>query len=291
MAKTSALDKLKEKTADMKKPMFQQEIFIKSNLIVIPELRNLIPPLKSDEQEQLEGNLLENGIKDPLTVWETTPTEVRNGLDPESTSNELVADIAEDAKVYVLIDGHNRYDLAQKHALDYRINIDSFANMETVRDYMINYQLGRRNLAPQQSSYLRGLRYNKMKEGNKSGREVNVAEKLAEEYKVSARTIKRDSGFAKGVDELSAAMKQEVLSGQTPLPRSAVKTQARKKPEKPIESLDESMVSDSPSDKIQDSEVAKLQVDLKSFLKEDLSDKGTIKLLIEKANQLLRVLE
>lgn len=282
MAKTSALDKLKEKTADMKKPMFQQEIFIKSNLIVIPELRNLIPPLKADEQEQLEGNLLENGIKDPLTVWETTPAEVRNGLDPASTSNELVADIAEDAKIYVLIDGHNRYDLAQKHALDYRINIDSFANMETVRDYMINYQLGRRNLAPQQASYLRGLRYNTMKEGNKSGRQVNVAEKLAGEYKVSARTIKRDSGFAKEVDELSAEIKQQVLSGQTPLPRNAVKMLVRKKPETPIES---------PADEIQHREVAKLQVDLKNLLNKDLSEKGTVKLLVEKATQLLKMLK
>ena len=354
MAKTSPLDKLKEKTADMKKPMFQQEIFIKSNLIVLPELRSLIPPLKQEEKEQLESNLLANGIKDPLTVWETTPTVVRKGLDSKSASNRLLDGIVDDSKMYILIDGHNRHDLAEKHGLDYRINIESFADVETVRDYMINYQLGRRNLTPEQASYLRGLRYNKMKEGNKSGRELNVAEKLAGEYNVSARTIKRDAGFAKGMDELSPGLKQEVLSGQTLVPRGAVKALAKKKPTKPIESIDElnailekmpktfkslddlkerpedsddkksgtiasliegvmnsesAVVSakgsqkakiDSDSELVKfvkkdflaaDSEAAKLQMGLRNLLKEDLSKKETLRLLIEKANQLLEVLE
>ncbi|WP_373513775.1 hypothetical protein [Persicitalea sp.] len=354
MAKTSPLDKLKQKTADLKIPMFQQEIFIKSNLNVIPELRSLIPPLKADEQEQLEANLLANGIKDPLTVWETTVAVVKSGLDSKSASNQLLDGLADDAKIYVLIDGHNRYDLAQKHGLDYRINIESFDNMVTVRDYMINYQLGRRNLTPEQSSYLRGLRYNKLREGNKSGREVNVAEKLANEYNVSTRTIKRDSGFAKGMDELSPEFKQEVLSGQTQLPREAVKALAKKKPAKPIESLDElnavlekmpkafkslddlkgkpenadhkrsgtiadliqgvvasetttaeakdsgKAQEDSDSElikfvkedyRVEDSQAAKLQMRLKSLLNEDLSKKDTLKLLIEKANELLSVLE
>lgn len=354
MAKISPLEKLKEKTADMKKPMFQQEIFIKSNLFVLPELRGLIPPLKAEEQEQLEANLLANGIKDPLTVWETTPVVVKNGLDAKSISIQLVDGLSENDKIYVLIDGHNRYDLAQKHVLDYRINIESFEDMETVRDYMINYQIGRRNLTPEQTSYLRGLRYNKMKAGNKSGREVNVAEKLAEEYNVSTRTIKRDSDFAKGMDELSPDLKQEVLSGQTQLPRDAVKALAKKKPGKPVESIDElnailekmpksfkslddlkgnseapdkkksgtiadlikgvvasgtATVTEDTSKKeqkgadselikfvkqdyrAQDGEAAHLQMGLRSLLKEDLSKKETLKLLIEKANMLLSVLE
>ena len=354
MAKTSPLDKLKEKTADMKKPMFQQEIFIKSNLIVLPELRSLIPPLKQEEKEQLESNLLAKGIKDPLSVWETTPTVVRSGLGSESASNQLLDGVADDSKVYILIDGHNRHDLAENHGLDYRINIESFGDMEAVRDYMINYQLGRRNLTPEQASYLRGLRYNKMKEGNKSGRDVNVAEKLAGEYNVSPRTIKRDAGFAKGMDELSPGLKQEVLSGQTQVPRGAVKALAKKKPTKPVESIDElnavlekmpkafksldelkhkpedsdkkksgtiasliegvmasesgvasakgskETLADSDSELVKfvkedylaaDSEAAKLQIGIRNLLNEDLSKKETLNLLIEKANQLLSVLE
>jgi hypothetical protein len=238
MSKTRALDKLKEKTADLKPPVFTQEIFIKSNLVVLPELRNLIPPLREDEFQQLESNLLANGIKDPLTIWETTAPVVAAGLGEDSTSRGLLPDPESTGKVYVLIDGHNRFDLARKHKLDYRINILDFEDLEKVRDYMINFQLGRRNLTPEQASYLRGLRYNKMKEANRSDR-INVAQQLADEYSVSTRTIKRDSDFAKGMDGLSPELKNEVLAGRAKLPKSAAKALARNKPEKPIESLDE----------------------------------------------------
>ncbi len=238
MAKTRALDKLKEKTADLKPTVFTQEVYIKANLIVLPELRNLIPPLREDEFQQLESNLLANGIKDPLTIWETTATVVAEGLGPDSASLDLLPAKDDSNKVYVLIDGHNRYDLAMAHRLDYRINIIDFESLDKVRDYMINFQLGRRNLTPEQASYLRGLRYNKLKEGNRFDR-INVAQQLAEEYSVSTRTIKRDSDYAKGVDGLSPELKNEVLAGKAKLPRAAAKALARDKPDKPIETLDE----------------------------------------------------
>ncbi|HEV7347403.1 hypothetical protein [Telluribacter sp.] len=238
MAKTRALDKLKEKTADLKPAVFTHELAIKSNLIILPELRSLIPPLRAEESQQLESNLLTNGIKDPLTIWETTPEVVLNGLAPKSASRELVGDADSSGKIYVLIDGHNRYDLAQRHGLDYRINILDFEDMNQVRDYMINYQLGRRNLTPEQASYLRGLRYNKMKEENRSDR-INVAQQLADEYQVSTRTIKRDSDYAKGVEELSPELKKEVLTGKAKLPRAAAKVLSKEKPGRPIESQEE----------------------------------------------------
>jgi hypothetical protein len=238
MSKTRALDKLKEKTADLKPPVFTQEIFIKSHLIVLPELRSLIPPLREEEYQQLETNLLASGIKDPLTIWETTAAVVSEGLAPESPSRSLLTDPESTDKVYILIDGHNRYDLATKHHLDYRINILNFEDLEKVRDYMINFQLGRRNLTPEQASYLRGLRYNKMKEANRSDR-INVAQQLADEYSVSTRTIKRDADFARGMEGLSSELKKDVLAGKTKLPKTAAKSLSRNTPDKPIESIDE----------------------------------------------------
>lgn len=238
MAKTRALDKLKEKTADLKPTVFTQQVYIKDNLIVLPELRNLIPPLREDEFQQLESNLLANGIKDPLTIWETTAATVVDGLPTDSSSHRLLTDQDTSDKVYVLIDGHNRYDLAKTHRLDYRINIIDFENLDAVRDYMINFQLGRRNLTPEQASYLRGLRYNKLKEGNRTDR-INVAQQLAEEYNVSTRTIKRDSDYAKGMEGLSPELKNEVLAGKAKLPKAAAKTLAKGKVEKPIETIEE----------------------------------------------------
>ncbi|TDB59519.1 hypothetical protein [Arundinibacter roseus] len=238
MAKTRALDKLKEKTADLKPTVFTQQVYIKENLIVLPELRNLIPALQQEEFQQLESNLLAHGIKDPLTIWETTSSTVAAGLSADSPSHELLSGLNTANKVYVLIDGHNRYDLASAHQLDYRINIVDFEDLEKVRDYMIDFQLGRRNLTPEQASYLRGLRYNKLKEGNRSDR-INVAQQLAEEYNVSTRTIKRDADYAKGVDSLSPGLKNEVLAGKAKLPKTAAKVLSRDKPGKPIESLEE----------------------------------------------------
>ena len=70
-------------------------------------------------------------------------------------------------------------------------------------NWMINNQLGRRNLHPDQASYLRGKRYNAEKltfseagakrvaslDQNDPGSE-STADRLATEYKVSAPTIK-----------------------------------------------------------------------------------------------------
>jgi hypothetical protein len=66
--------------------------------------------------------------------------------------------------VYILVDGHNRYGICLKHKLNFKIHLISFDSLKDVRDYMIDNQLGRRNLIPEQASYLRGLRYNTEKQ-------------------------------------------------------------------------------------------------------------------------------
>ncbi|MCX7429201.1 MAG: hypothetical protein NTW96_26690 [Planctomycetia bacterium] len=69
-------------------------------------------------------------------------------------------------------------------------------------------QLGRRNLSENQKDYLRGKRYKSEEKGvgkrgpEQSGQNVHLktAEKLAEEYDVDERTIRRDADFAEAVD-------------------------------------------------------------------------------------------
>ncbi len=77
--------------------------------------------------------------------------------------------------------------------------------------------MGRRNLTPEQISYLRGKRYiaekkevgapignfNAEKQTHQNDEIVSTAEKLAEEYKVGKATIERDGQFARAVDKLS----------------------------------------------------------------------------------------
>lgn len=92
---------------------------------ILKELEVLIPPLTSEEFKQLERNILEEGIRDPLVTW--------NGI---------------------LVDGHNRYRIAQEYDIDYVTVEKEFADMNAVKEWMINNQFGRRNLNNYQRSVL-----------------------------------------------------------------------------------------------------------------------------------------
>lgn len=115
---------------------------IDSTVSIKKEFKDLIPPLSEKELEQLEENILKEGLRDPLIVWEHR------------------------GKQY-LIDGHNRYQICQKHKLSYKIKRLSFEFISEVKDWMINNQLGRRNLSKANQSYLRGLLYNREKQQGK----------------------------------------------------------------------------------------------------------------------------
>ena len=95
-----------------------------------PDLSALIPPLSQDEYNQLEENILKEGIRDKLVVWEG-----------------------------ILLDGHNRLQIALKHGLDYQTGNITLPDRNAAKAWMIDNQLGRRNLDPNQREYLIGLRY------------------------------------------------------------------------------------------------------------------------------------
>ena len=92
---------------------------------ILQELESLIPPLSNEEFKQLERNILEEGIREPLITW--------NGI---------------------LIDGHNRYRIAQEHDINYETLEKEFDNINRVKEWMINNQFGRRNLSNYQRSVL-----------------------------------------------------------------------------------------------------------------------------------------
>lgn len=94
---------------------------------------------------------------------------------------------------------------------------------------MIHLNLPRRNLAPQQASYLRGKRYNveKAQVPNLAGvnqhtavkyhfdPQPTTADRLAATHGVSPATIKRDARFAESVDMFEPEVKREILSGKS----------------------------------------------------------------------------
>ncbi len=79
--------------------------------------QNLIPALKEDEFKQLEENILKEGIREKLTVWNNT-----------------------------IIDGHNRYAIATKHNIPFEIHEKQFESENDAKIWMIDNQKGRRNL-------------------------------------------------------------------------------------------------------------------------------------------------
>lgn len=93
------------------------------------EFEALIPPLADEEYRQLEENCLKEGIRDSLVVWDN---------DGE----------------FVLIDGHNRYKIAQKHNLPYNHKRMEFPDRESVKRWIILNQFGRRNLSAYDRSIL-----------------------------------------------------------------------------------------------------------------------------------------
>ncbi|WPP50797.1 ParB N-terminal domain-containing protein [Catalinimonas niigatensis] len=180
------------------------------------ELQNFITPLSEDSREQLEENIKLNGCLDPLTLWDK-----KNG--------DLV-----------LVDGHNRYQICSKHDIPFRVRIIKFGSEEEAKDWMINHQLGRRNLNPDQLSYFRGLKYERMKKKRggydkvlSSGQSGDkTSEVLAREFNVSDRTILRDAEFAKGIEIIAKGnpqMKNDILLGRIKVKKSDVQTLAQVK--------------------------------------------------------------
>ncbi|THU05359.1 plasmid replication/partition related protein [Lampropedia puyangensis] len=89
------------------------------------ELKAYIDPLSEDEYAALERSIVAEGCRDALVLWGN-----------------------------VLIDGHNRYSICQKHGLPFQtVQNTRFQSMEDVYLWMIDQHLGRRSV----SDFQRGV--------------------------------------------------------------------------------------------------------------------------------------
>ena len=188
------------------------------NLKIDPEFQNQIPPLTDDEYKQLEENILKEGkLLSPLIVWNN-----------------------------ILVDGHNRYAILQKHPEIYFSTMPlRFENREEAIAWICRNQLGRRNLTPEQKKFLVGKQYSiehRKPGGNGNNQyttatqetvqeelcqndtippvssETSIRRKIAEQHHVSESYVSRSEKFMKGVEimeELVTGMQEKILSGQT----------------------------------------------------------------------------
>jgi len=100
------------------------------------ELRSYIDPLTPDEYAALERSLLAEGCRDALVLWGD-----------------------------LLVDGHNRHAICQKHGLPFRtVQNEHFRSLDDVKLWMIDNHLGRRSV----SDFQRGVLVLRKKEILKS---------------------------------------------------------------------------------------------------------------------------
>jgi hypothetical protein len=187
---------------------------IRSLIVIDPDLQKFIRPLTEDEFRQLEENILAEGCRDPLVLWQ------------------------KDNK-YILVDGHNRFRVCQKHQLPFNYQVHNFQSLAEAKDWMINNQLGKRNLTENQKSFYRGLQYRTEKsksknisnlkqfqvEGEKVSPSGKTSERLAEQHKVSEKTIKNDEKYAEGLEKLTGnntSLKWNILNDEIDLPKTLV---------------------------------------------------------------------
>jgi transcriptional regulator with XRE-family HTH domain len=95
------------------------------NITINHELRSFIDPLTAIEYAALERSLLAEGCRDALVLWGE-----------------------------VLIDGHNRYEICQKHGIEFRtVQNTSFDSIDDVMLWVIDNHLARRSV----SDFQRGV--------------------------------------------------------------------------------------------------------------------------------------
>ena len=86
--------------------------------VILPEMAELLPPLSAEQLDALEVDLIKNGCYSPIIVNEDM----------------------------VVIDGHNRQALCEKHGLPYTMTVFSFEDLLEAKQWALDTQKGRRNL-------------------------------------------------------------------------------------------------------------------------------------------------
>lgn len=179
------------------------------DLTVDPEFASLGPKLTFEEENLLCASLEREGCRDAIVVWANHDDTI--------------------------LDGHNRYRLCTENGIAFKTKAIPLPDRQACIEWIATTQLGRRNLTEEQKSYLRGKRYNAEKKAprrpssdEKGGHSVplKTSEKLAAEYNVDPKTIKRDAKFAQALDTIAEnvgyEIKDNVLSGESCLTKKQI---------------------------------------------------------------------
>jgi ParB-like chromosome segregation protein Spo0J len=146
--------------------------------IINPEFQDLLDVQTEQSYEELKKAIMADGIRDPIVVWKEQNT---------------------------VADGHNRLKIAKELGIPCPQTEKSFVDEAEVKQWIIRNQLGRRNLTPARFEYYIGRLYNEQKADTfeeKAEAKGSTAEKLAAEFDISPKTVRRYATQAKGIDHI-----------------------------------------------------------------------------------------
>ncbi|NBQ33250.1 MAG: hypothetical protein EBU21_15095 [Proteobacteria bacterium] len=176
-------------------------------LVIDLEFRDLIRPLAIEERKLLEESIVTHGCRDAIVVWQG-----------------------------IIVDGHHRFEICQR--LDIPFSVHALRLEDDTREgalaWLIDNQLARRNLHPDEASMLRGHAYRITAggPGPRSGSLGNfypdsrdqrrTSERLAQKYGVSEKTIRNDADYLGAVEGIeSLGVPRSSLVGRPDAPRQS----------------------------------------------------------------------
>jgi len=204
------------------------------SLKIDTEFKKLIPPLALKELYQLEENLVRDGCREPICVWNN-----------------------------IILDGHNRYEICSRLQIPFSLEEIKLHSHEEAIAWICENQLGRRNISASTRKYLIGKRYEMEKmigAHNVDGinqytpkevrsksltkprvhySDTRTRERLASEYHISDGSVYRYGVYAHSMDKLSKTVPEvfsQILTGKIKANHSHI-VALTKLPDQTIKSL------------------------------------------------------
>lgn len=179
--------------------------------------KNLIRPLQRKEYLQLEAELLQDGCRDPIVVYDG-----------------------------FIVDGHNRYEICTKHQIPFSVQEMAFECKEEAIAWICAKQLCRRNITDETRKFLIGMQYESEKVVNSrknflgvnqysplsptipyEGFEINrdrsktfghiTAQKIAHDNHISIGSVQKYAMYTRALEVIGKAdpsMVPRILSGR-----------------------------------------------------------------------------
>lgn len=163
-------------------------------LHINPKFESALPYLNKNEYRALEKSILEEGVRNPIIVWDNT-----------------------------IIDGHHRYKICIKHGIPFETVEKKFESEDEAYFWILREQFSRRN----QTMFGRGITigryYNKMKK-TKRGKNRKPGDPLpkmtshivAKIFGVSPNTVLKWGKIARHFENVIPELQQRFLTNEIP---------------------------------------------------------------------------